>query len=152
MAKCLRCGAGNEWLQGKVPNEPKESVQVDSTVNAKAVDLISEKQWQQQIKDLARLLGWKTYHTLRSKGSDPGYPDLILARRRKIGRLAGFQVRWRAPAPDAHKTRLIAVELKVEGKNPTPGQLEWLDFFKDIGAETYVWRPSDLEEVKKVLR
>lgn len=23
MAKCLRCGAGNEWIQGKVPDEPE---------------------------------------------------------------------------------------------------------------------------------
>ena len=22
MAKCLRCGAGNEWIQGRVPDEP----------------------------------------------------------------------------------------------------------------------------------
>lgn len=23
MSKCLRCGAGSEWIQGKVPDEPK---------------------------------------------------------------------------------------------------------------------------------
>jgi len=25
MAKCLRCGAGNEWIEGNVPNEPPPS-------------------------------------------------------------------------------------------------------------------------------
>lgn len=25
MAKCLRCGAGNEWIQGNVKDEPTES-------------------------------------------------------------------------------------------------------------------------------
>lgn len=25
MAKCLRCGAGNEWIQGKVKNECHDS-------------------------------------------------------------------------------------------------------------------------------
>lgn len=102
----------------------------------KAVDLISEKSWQQQVKDLARMLGWKTYHTLRSKGSDLDFPDLVMARTNLRRTL----------------TRLIVAELKIEGKDPTLGQQDWLDFFKEIGAETYVWRPSDLELVKKVLR
>jgi len=26
MAKCLRCGAGSEWLQGAVPDEPSTDV------------------------------------------------------------------------------------------------------------------------------
>lgn len=25
MAKCLRCGAGNEWIEGRVKVEPKET-------------------------------------------------------------------------------------------------------------------------------
>ena len=100
------------------------------------VDAILEKDWQQQVKDLARMLGWKTYHTLRSKGSDPGFPDLVMAR-------SNFR---------RTMTRLIVAELKREGENPTAGQQEWLNFFKDISAEVYVWRPSDLEEVKRVLR
>lgn len=28
----------------------------------------------------ARLLGWEAYHTLRSQGSEPGFPDIILVR------------------------------------------------------------------------
>lgn len=112
--------------------------------------LISEKEFQQQVKDLARLLGWKTYHTYDSRHSDPDFPDLVMARRRVVtieASIGGLLV-----SQSVMKTRLIVVELKVIGKNPTAGQQEWLDFFKQIGAETYVWRPSDLESMLKILK
>ena len=64
---------------------------------------ITEKQWQQDVKDLARMLGWKTYHTLRSKGSDPDFPDLVMARRHNIG-----------PICPEYETRVIVAELKLE--------------------------------------
>lgn len=97
----------------------------------RAVDLISEKSWQQQVKDLARLLGWKTYHTYDSRRSDPGFPDLILAR----------------------KKRLVVAELKMEKRRLTASQLFWIDAFKEIPcAEVYIWRPSDLDQVQKILR
>lgn len=32
MSKCLRCGAGSEWIQGRVPREPKPSPPVSSSV------------------------------------------------------------------------------------------------------------------------
>ncbi len=34
MAKCLRCGAGNEWIQGRVPDEsPSPDVVGDNGLN-----------------------------------------------------------------------------------------------------------------------
>lgn len=102
---------------------------------------MSEKDFQQNVKDLARMLGWKTYHTLNSKGSDEDFPDLVMAKRRNIGTIC----------PE-FETRLIVAELKIEGKKPTAGQQEWLDFFRDIGAETYAWQPHDWERIQKVLR
>jgi hypothetical protein len=49
------------------------------------IDDLSEKEWEYQvIRQLARPLGWRCYHTLRSKGSQPGYPDWTLARERVI--------------------------------------------------------------------
>ncbi len=41
---------------------------------------LSERDSLQQVKDLARLCGWRVYHTLNSRGSDPGFPDLVLPR------------------------------------------------------------------------
>ena len=106
---------------------------------------------QQDVKYLARMLGWKTYHTLRSEGSDPDFPDLVMARRRKFW-VNGRPAKTREYQELNPIPRLIVAELKREGKNATPGQQEWLDFFKEIGAETYVWCPSDWETIQKVLK
>ena len=127
----------------------------------RAVDLISEKDFQQQVKDLARMLGWKTYHTYDSRRSDPDFPDLVMARRRPIVDV----MRMCLPGTclvtppmecvcieKVIETRVIVAELKAEGKNPTPGQQQWLDFFKEIGVETYVWCPSDWETAQGLLR
>lgn len=94
---------------------------------------LTEKQWDHQLfnsKDgLATTLGWNlVYHTLRSKGSRAGFPDRILVRE-----------------------RLIAVELKTDKGKPTPDQIEWLNGLANAGVETYLWRPSDLDEAAKVL-
>lgn len=89
---------------------------------------------------LARLLGWLTYHTLRSKGSHSGYPDRTCVR-----------------------DRVLFVELKREpaiGKQGQPlkllhplsrDQREWLDRIVKSGTEAYVWIPSDWEEIKLIL-
>ena len=39
--------------------------------------IITEKAFLQQVKDLAKLREWRTYHALHSKGSTAGFPDLI---------------------------------------------------------------------------
>ena len=68
------------------------------------------------------------YHTLRSKGSQSGFPDRVLVRE-----------------------RVIFAELKREKTGPTPNQIEWLDGLAIAGAEVYVWRPRDLEEIGLIL-
>lgn len=108
-----------------------------------ALDLTDklEKQWDADLfnpkKGLAPLLGWKSYHTLTSKGSAWGFPDRTL---------------W--------KGRMIFAELKREltGRKsedakriPTPRQIEVLDDFVRAGCEVYLWRPSDLDEIAKIL-
>ena len=40
---------------------------------------MSEKEFQSQIVQLARLQGWLVYHTFDSRRSEPGFPDLVLA-------------------------------------------------------------------------
>lgn len=105
---------------------------------ATTLPAISEKEFQQQVKDLARLLGWKTYHTLRSKGSDPGFPDLIMLR----------------------KGRMIVAELKKEGERPTDTQGRWLNEFRlisnrlgePLAIEVCVWRPSDWKMIEIILK
>jgi hypothetical protein len=78
---------------------------------------------------LAYQLGWRlTYRTLRSKGSNPGFPDNVLARE-----------------------RVIFAELKVGKNKPTRAQREWLSGLAAARAEVYLWYPSDLDEIGRIL-
>lgn len=90
---------------------------------------ITEKQWQGQVVQLARLLGWKNiYHTWNSMHSAQGFPDLTLVRE-----------------------RLIFVELKSHKGECTSHQLDWIEKLRQAGQEVYVWRPDDFDEAVKVL-
>jgi hypothetical protein len=72
------------------------------------------------------------YHTYSSLRSAPGFPDLVMVH------------------PETGRT--IIAELKAEGKYPTPEQRRWLDAFrKNPGLEVYVWRPSQMQEIAKIL-
>ena len=98
-----------------------------------SLDDVLEKEWDATLfhsqKGLAPMLGWRlTYHTLRSKGSQSGFPDRVLVR-----------------------DRIIYAELKREKTQPTVAQKEWLDGLARAGAEVYLWRPSDLDEIAKIL-
>lgn len=99
------------------------------------LDGLLEKEWDFMLfgrqKGLAPLLGWRPelcYHTLRSKGSQSGFPDRVLVR-----------------------DRIIFAELKREQGKPTETQREWLDGLAGAGAEVYLWRPSDLDEIATIL-
>jgi hypothetical protein len=89
---------------------------------------LSEKEWQAQVIQLARTLGFKHYFTYRSKRSPSGFPDLVLVRE-----------------------RTIFCELKGERGKPTNAQREWLAALLAAGAEVYLIRPRDLEALAKVL-
>lgn len=81
---------------------------------------------------LARRLGYLVYHTHRSDGSDPGFPDLVL--------LKG--------------SRIIYAELKTQGGRVSPAQRDWLEGLQAAGHEVHVWRPSDWFDggIEEVLR
>lgn len=83
-----------------------------------------ESQLQSAIIDLAKLTGWKWYHTHDSRRSVPGFPDLVLV----------------------HKTngRIVFAELKAATGRVSPAQEEWLSL---LGKrhETYTWWPADWE-------
>lgn len=91
---------------------------------------LSEKQWQAQVVDLARLLGWhRPMHIFDSRRSEPGWPDLALVR-----------------------DRLILVELKREKGRLTAAQKRWIGWLLEANVETYVARPADLDDLAAVLR
>ena len=97
---------------------------------------ISEKDFQQQIIDLAKLYGWRCAHfrpALTTHGwrtpvsaDGKGFPDLVLA----------------------HPVRgILFAELKSERGGASPEQIEWIEL---LGGE--IWKPSDLERIVEVLR
>lgn len=94
-----------------------------------------EKQLEQQVvgtktnPGLARMLGWAAYHTLRSKGSEAGYPDWTLVRERVV---------W--------------VELKREQGVLSDAQVRWISALRKANAEVYVIRPRHLEAIAAVLQ
>jgi hypothetical protein len=74
------------------------------------------------------MLGWRHFHAFNSRRSPSGYPDLTLVR-----------------------DRVVWVELKSETGKPSAAQRAWLETLEAAGGEVYIWRPSDLEEVGRVL-
>lgn len=89
---------------------------------------ISEKQFTTRVKHIFRQAGWLPYHTLRSKGSDPGFPDLVCVR----------------------DGRVVAIELKVGRNRPTAHQRRWLEELRRAGIETYVMWPRHEPEITKI--
>lgn len=89
---------------------------------------LAEKQWQAQVVELARTLGWRHYHPLRSKGSPAGWPDLVLCR-----------------------DRLVFLELKTETGKVSPAQADWIRALHTTGAEIYVARPRHLQHLATLL-
>ena len=102
---------------------------------------LTEKQYQQQIMDLARLRGWMVGHWADSRRQvrpgvfvgDPdskGVPDLLMA----------------------HPKHGVAfVEVKKELGKVSPEQDEWLDRLLDAGAPAVVSRPSGWEDMDEWL-
>lgn len=99
-----------------------------------------EREWDRDLfgkNGLATLLGWESHWTFLSKGSRAGYPDRTVCRE-----------------------RIIFVELKRDltgrlsedrNRQPSDEQRAWLDRLARAGGECYLWRPSDLDEIGRIL-
>lgn len=99
---------------------------------------ISERDFQDQVIALAILHGWKVHHVrpgMTANGrwmthvqGHTGFPDLVLC----------------------HETRgLIFAELKANKGRLGEDQIDWLRYLDATGAETYVWRPVDLQYIMR---
>lgn len=92
--------------------------------------IITEKELEARVKQLAKLGGWEYYHTHNSTHSTKGFPDCAMLKGQ----------------------RLVFAELKRENGVVTPDQQKWLDMLAFIPSiEVYIWRPGDAEEMEKVL-
>lgn len=102
---------------------------------------ITEAQWQYQVEQLALTYGWRVFHapdnrpvTARSgrryvQSVKAGFPDLVLVR----------------------GPRLIFAELKSQTGRVAREQADWLTDLARASAETYLWRPADLNDVLATL-
>ena len=100
---------------------------------------ITEAEFQTQVVDLARLLGWRVAHFRAARpgqgwrtpvsADGEGFVDLVLAR-----------------------DRVMFVELKSDTGTLRPAQREWLIALRAAGAEVHVWKPSLWPEVEATLR
>ena len=89
---------------------------------------VTEREWQDQVLDYAKLRSWLCYHTYDSRRSAPGFLDLVLVRE-----------------------RIVFAELKTERGKVTLMQRAWLDAIVAAGGEAYCWRPSDIDDVMRGL-
>ena len=101
---------------------------------------ITEADFQKQITDLAELYHWQYLHLRPAQTAKGwrtpvqgslgvGWPDLILVR----------------------GDRLMAVELKAEGKSPTVEQYDVLGVLNRAGVEIHIWHPADFDEIQAEL-
>lgn len=93
---------------------------------------VTERDLREQIRDLCGLFGFKMYFSWTSIHSPRGFPDLVLA--------------------NPEQKRVVYAELKSEKGQVTEYQQEWLDCLTACGAEVYLWRPGDIEEIVGILR
>ena len=106
--------------------------------------LVSEKEWTQQVVDLAHIYHWRVAHfraAMTKYGwktpiqGDKGFPDLVLVR----------------------GDRLIFAELKAEGGNLSKEQKDWLIACEIvarglINIKVFCWYPSDFDMVQGILK
>lgn len=90
---------------------------------------MTEREFQQQVVDLAGLTGWLVYHTHDSRHSAQGWPDLVLVR----------------------PPELIFAELKTETGRLSTAQKEWLEALTGSGQRACVWRPADFDAIVAAL-
>ena len=98
---------------------------------------ISEKDFQKAVIEYAELRQWMVYHVANVKGqlrskTGKGFPDLCMARRG-----------W-----------CVFAELKSERGKLKDEQKEWIAALpaREGVVEKFVWRPSDWDEIVRVLR
>ncbi len=91
---------------------------------------MTHREFSSEVQRIAEAFGYLVYFTWRSWHSPSGYPDFNLCR----------------------PPRLIICELKTEEDTLTFKQKIWAEAFKQCpGLEYYLWKPSQLEDIVKIL-
>lgn len=83
-----------------------------------------------KVEQLAEYCGWWVWHDNDSRRNRAGWPDLVLL---KPG-------------------RLIFAELKTDTGKLSAEQRRILSMLKMSGQEVYIWRPTDFETIRGILK
>lgn len=95
-----------------------------------ALGLMTERQLQDRIIEAATRGGWRHYHTHDSRRSDPGWPDIVLVRGR----------------------RMLVLELKRRTGRVSVHQRGWIDALQQVDTlDVRVVRPDDLDDLRDEL-
>jgi len=110
------------------------------------MQLITEKELQATVIDLARQLGWIVGFTHDSRKSEPGEPDLRMVH--------PVQHRVIFAELKTVKGKLTKGRYNKSGNRWLPGQDEWQDALTSCpGVDYYLWRPDGLDgEIERILR
>ena len=105
--------------------------------------LITEKDFQATVIDLARTYGWIVGFTHDARKSEPGEPDLRMVRPPRVIFAELKTV----------KGRLTKGRYNKSGNRWLPGQDEWQDALSEVqGIEYFLWRPDGLDgEIERIL-
>jgi hypothetical protein len=85
-------------------------------------DVMTERELDKHVRQLARDLGLLAYHVTDSRGSSAGFPDWVIA------------------GPNG----VIFAENKSATGKLRPDQITWRDQLTEAGATWFLWRPADL--------
>jgi hypothetical protein len=91
---------------------------------------ITERQFMGKVEQLAEYCGWWVWHDNDSRRNRAGWPDLVLLR----------------------PGRLIFAELKTDTGKLSAEQRRILSMLKMAGQEVYIWRPTDFETIRGILK
>lgn len=94
------------------------------------LDLTRESGFQAWIVREARQHGWRAFHVSDMRGSEAGFPDLVLVR----------------------GAAMMTVEVKTDTGRLSDAQRSWLtDLGAVSGVTAYVWRPRDRDLIARLL-
>lgn len=112
---------------------------------------MTERQFQQQVLNLATFYGWRAYHTHDSRRSQPGFPDLVLIRGPELifaelktakGRVRTEQAEW---ITDLSRVHVAVHNARAAAERLATPTLEL------PAVDVYLWRPADFDELHERL-
>ena len=97
-----------------------------------AHSIVTERDWQRTITEMAQAFGWRVYHPWTSIHSEAGFPDLVMVK------------------PEV----VLFAELKSDRGKLTPSQVSWLAELQRCYSVVLggVWRPCNAAAVEGLLR